>query len=274
MCAEKWYLSIELYGILWSYRVFLPISLGWELNNAGSHLLLDHPNLYFSSFVWYRISLSKIQTFSSISWAFPLSLQDPMLLFSSIGEYNQPTMLQTKPILTCLIFLLLVGSCTATSIFDTEIKSEDIKIFNTNTFKFGIHLMLVVLILLLVILLCFLHARQHRVVIGIIYKINCLAATIHNLQTETDRKNIAAEVWIIGTTGEWVFKYCWINKVMSGGKNKIHRRLIPLDLKNSIILKTRCDQVRAIPLNSAGPLEVFLQLLRFISAGLIPCLNK
>ena len=99
-----------------------------------------------------------------------------------------------KPIFTCLSSLLLTSSSSSTSIFDTEIKSEDIKIFNSNTFQFSIDLLLMLLILLLVFFLCFLHAKQQRVIIGIIHKVNCLGATIHNLQTEDERKYISSQV--------------------------------------------------------------------------------
>ena len=86
----------------------------------------------------------------------------------------------------------MVSSCAALSIFDTEVDNKDIKIFNSNTLKFGFDLILV--LLLLVIFLVFLHARQQKVIIGIIYKINCLAAALNNFQTEKDRKKVTFDV--------------------------------------------------------------------------------
>merc|ERR1711954_35154 len=54
--------------------------------------------------------------------------------------------------------------------------------------------MLIFFILLLVILLSFLHGKQQKVIIGIIHKINCLAATINNMHTKSERKIITSEV--------------------------------------------------------------------------------
>ena len=103
-------------------------------------------------------------------------------------------MLLSKSVLTCLILLLLFSPCFTISIFDTEIDKKDVKIFNSNTLQLSFDLLVILLVLLLVLFLIFLHTKQQKIIIGIIYKINCLAASLNNFQTKEDRKKVTFNV--------------------------------------------------------------------------------